>query len=394
MKRITLLICISLPWFTYAQVKFESGYIIDSQGVKKNVLIKNQDWEYNPEKIEFIEHEGAEAKILTYSDVKEFAIGDLKKYVSTLVKVDSSTDDFKMFTSRIAPYWQSKMIFARVLAEGKMNLYSYKTAKYQRFYYKLNTDSITPLVYKRYLAKSDQIGYNKQYIMQLESLLDCGGLNKNINTSYTAQSLSDLISKYNICTNSSGPSYRAEKKLAFMFKATAGINYSSYKATIDGGFLSKTAEFDQKITPRFGLEIEMLLPYWDNRWSIVFDPNYRTYKGTVTKGADEFSVDYSSIELPIGARAHFFLKESNQIFADVFYVGDKNLGDAPIDMDGSIFERKSVPNFGLGVGYNSNRVSTSIRLHSLRNIAANYIALKNSFKNISLIVAYRLIRTK
>jgi hypothetical protein len=395
MKSFIFSVCFFISVGLFAQIKFEKGYLIDAQGTKKDVFIKNLDWENNPEVIEYRVGEVGGVQTLTATDIKEFGIGNTKKFISTFVKVDSSSDVLsKMWISRVAPYWLSRQIFAQVLVDGDMSLYSYKTGKYHRFYYKLKTDSITPLVYKRYLATSGKIGYNKQYIMQLEKLLNCSDLNKKIIATYSAQSLSNLIIRYNQCANSTTTNYRLEKKIQFQFKLTSGVSYSGYKAYIDGGFLSKGAEFEKKITPRFGLEVEMLLPYWNNRFSIVFDPNYRMYKDAMTSGQDTYSVNYTSIELPVGVRTHFFLKGTNQIFADAFFIPDNHLGSSPINIDGNLFNEKSAPNYGIAIGYTSNKFSVSIRAHSLRNIGSEYVALNNSFKSLSLIASYRIFTTK
>jgi hypothetical protein len=375
-----------------AQVKFEKGYFINTQGERKEGFIKNLDWEYNPESFEFKLEEGGSAQKVAVTEAREFAIGKEKKYLSALVKIDSSSDILAKTTLGVAPLWYTKRVFAKVLVDGNMSLYSYRTSGYHRFYYKLKSDSITPLVYKRYL-RSNQMGYNKQYIMQLERLLDCGDLNKKANVNYATEALTDLVNRYNQCTNSSVVNYQLEKKLAFSAKITAGVNYSSYKAFINGGFFTKGADFGKTITPRLGLEMEMLLPYWENRWSIVFDPNYRTYKSEVTSGGDKFSVDYVSIELPAGIRTHFFLKGSKQIFADIYFVVEKHLGDTPINLDGTLYEERSSPNYALSLGYNSNKFSVAVRGYSIRNLAPEYPALNNSFKNISLIASYQLFRS-
>ena len=290
----------------FGQAKFEKGYFVNAQGERIEGLINNLDWEYNPDSFEFKTEEGGATQIVAVAEAREFAIVAEKKFLSAFVKIDSSSDILTKSAKYVAPYWYSKQVFIKVLVDGNMSLYSYRTSGYHRFYYKLKSDSITPLIYKRYFVHSDQLGFNRQYIMQLEKLLDCGDLSKKTNVNYTAEALINLVNQYDQCTNSTTVNYKLEKKLAFSAKLTAGANYSSYRAFIDGGFFSKGADFGQAITPRFGLEIEMLLPYWENRWSIIFDPNYRAYKSEVTSGSDKFSVDYTSIELPLGCSYSFF----------------------------------------------------------------------------------------
>lgn len=385
-----IVILILCPIITKAQVKFESGYYVDTNGNKNECQIKNFDWQYNPTEIEIVEN--GESKKLTLNDILEFSIGLDKKYLNATVSVDTSSDNLLhiKLSSTIRPLWQKQRVFVKVLVEGQMNLYSLNTESYTRFYYRHTTDSITPLVYKQYFVSRSLVGTNKQYLMQLEKLLDCGGLSRNIKSKYTARDLSALVVKYNQCTNSTVSNYKFEKQIKFHVKATIGLNYSSYKASIDGALFPTEADFGYKLTPRFGAELEMMLPYWDNRWSLLFDPNYRTYKSNTEDNGNYYSVDYQSIEMPFGARAHFYVKQNCQIFVDILYIADIHLGNTPISMDGTEFPEKSAPNYGLGIGFSSKRISFSARFNSLRDLAAEYISLNDSFKNFSIITTYKL----
>lgn len=388
MKYIVCLILCSV--IAKAQLKYEPGYYVDIKGNKNECEIKNYDWQYNPSAIEILEN--GQSKTMSSSEVLEFAIGPGKKYISTTVSVDTSSDNLRnmKLSSTIRPLWQKQKVFARVLVEGKMNLYSLKTESYLRLYYKHTTDSITPLVYKKYFVSKSLVGTNKQYLMQLEKLLDCGGLSENIKSKYTAQELSALVTKYNQCTNSLVSNYRFEKRVKFNVKATVGINYSAYKASIDGALFVTEADFGYKVTPRIGAELEMMLPYWENRWSLVFDPNYRTYKADVEEKGNYYSVNYQSIELPLGVRTHFYFKQDLQIFVDILYIADNHLGDTPISMDGTEFHEKSAANYGIGIGFSSKNISISTRFNSLRDISFEYVSLNDSFKNFSLIASYKL----
>jgi hypothetical protein len=392
MNKLVFIASTVLSVSLFAQEKFEKGYIIDAQGVKKDGLIKNLDWEFNPETFQYKSDEKSSTQILGIGDVREFGIGNSKKYISSFVKIDSSSDVLSKTSSRLTPFWHSRRVFMKVLVDGNMSLYSYRTKGYHRFYYKLKSDSITPLIYKRYSVGSSQFAYNKQYIMQLEKLMDCGDLSRTVSVNYMSKPLTDLVSRYNECTNSSTVSYQLERKIALSGKFTIGINSSSYKAYVAAG-LFKGADFNQTITPRFGMEIEMLLPNWENRWSIIFDPNYRIYKSEVTSGGDKFSVDYKSIEIPMGVRTHFFLRRSGQIFADVYFIVDQHLGNTPVKIDNSIFNEKSNPNYALSIGYSSGKLAIALRAHSGRSIASEYRLLDNSFKNVSLIASYGLFKT-
>ncbi|MGI9525792.1 MAG: hypothetical protein ACR2MS_01635 [Weeksellaceae bacterium] len=70
MKKVFLLFIISISFYTHAQITFQSGYIVNNQGQKSEVWIKNIDWINNPTSITYKTNPEAPiqiAEIIDYS---------------------------------------------------------------------------------------------------------------------------------------------------------------------------------------------------------------------------------------------------------------------------------------------------------------------------------------
>lgn len=48
MKKLLFVVILCSYSFTFSQIRFEKGYLINNQDVKSEVLIKNEDWTLNP----------------------------------------------------------------------------------------------------------------------------------------------------------------------------------------------------------------------------------------------------------------------------------------------------------------------------------------------------------
>ena len=134
MKKISFTIILFLSVQIYAQIKFESGYLIDNFGVRKSCFIKNMDWAKNPEEFEYKIIENGEIQKGNLLNVNEFGTDEGNKYIKMVFDFDKSTEIVSQISSTSAPELIKKTGFLKVLVEGKINLYVYNsnfgTAKY------------------------------------------------------------------------------------------------------------------------------------------------------------------------------------------------------------------------------------------------------------------------
>ena len=102
----------------YSQINFEKGHYINNENQKVQCFIKNVDWRNNPKEIYYKLSEDSETKILTIKSVKEFEIYNISKYVSSIVKIDRSSDNLNKLSDKKEPIFSEEELFLKVLVEG------------------------------------------------------------------------------------------------------------------------------------------------------------------------------------------------------------------------------------------------------------------------------------
>tara|TARA_R110002049_G_scaffold248552_1_gene423036 strand:+ start:964 stop:1344 length:381 start_codon:yes stop_codon:yes gene_type:complete len=125
------------------------------------------------------------------------------------------------------------------------------------------------------------------------------------------------------------------------------------------------------------------MPFNRSKWAIIVEPTYQSYK--VKGDVSRRSIDYSSIELPIGIRHYMFINEKSKIFLNGSYIVDFSNGKA------LNLEIKSSGNLGFGVGYKRNdKLSLEFRYHTSRDLFYNFRTTFSNYNTMSLIFGYTL----
>jgi hypothetical protein len=161
-------------------------------------------------------------------------------------------------------------------------------------------------------------------------------------------------------------------------------------------------EMEAKTGFGIGVELEYVFPFNRNKWSVILEPTYQSYKAQQTNNdgsifSDKASVDYSSIEFPMGIRHYFFLNNQSKLFVNAQYIFDYNLTNKFEFIDGmgrpaNTLEGKSAQNFGYGIGYQyNNKYSVEFKYFTGRNILGNYTFWSTNYQNISIIFSYNLL---
>jgi hypothetical protein len=145
-----------------------------------------------------------------------------------------------------------------------------------------------------------------------------------------------------------------------------------------------------------GLELEYIMPFNNNKWSIFTAPNVQFYKNNGTEQISattkiNWAIDYNFIELPFGMRHYMFLNNESKIFIDIAYVMSFPLGDSkltyntaePID-----FNKSS--NFMIGAGYSYKKYSAALKYTFNRGTTSQYTSWNAQYNAIGLILGYKL----
>lgn len=406
MKKIALIIVFVICNQIFSQINFEKGYFINNSNEKVECLIKNTDWNNSPTFFEYKLNNSEEVKKGNIKYFTIFEIYNQVKYVRSIVKIDKSSPRVSELSTVRNPVFVEEELYLRELVSNGLKLFMYKDGEITRFFYQQNNEDITQLVYKPYLVDG-KMAFNKYYINQLRKLLVCNSLKKESieKVDYKEDQLIDIFTKYNQCIN---PNYvetkREGNKGRLNINIRPRINISSLTSINE---LAKTnTDFGTKMSFGIGSEFEYLLPYNKNKFGAFLELNYYTYKNEVTVDATSYvgnklvsSVDYKSIDLPIGIRYYSFINDKSKVFFNLAYIfAFESNFDSKLEqkrIDGSIInslKTNNLSNYTIGAGYNyNNKYGIEIRYFFESNITTSYAFQVTNLNNISIILSYNIL---
>ncbi len=389
MKLKITMIILFLGLNSLAQIKFEKGYFITNDGQKVEGLIKNNDWLQNPNYLIYKKTIDAEQKKLTLKEVKGFGVYDSSKYIKAIVNIDKSSNLLKELTEFKEPKFEKEEIFLKVLIEGDANLFSYKNGNLVRFFFNKNNSEIEQLIFKKYKTIEDKIAVNDKFKQQLWVSLKCKNISFKTfkNLDYKENDLIHFFERYYNCIQSEYISFKKNKNQdLFNLTLRAGLNSSSL-STGNTAFDADSPyfpDFGNQLGLRLGVELEFIMPFNKNKWGIIIEPTYQSFKADVDQ-KNSTSVDYSSIELPIGVRHYFFLNKTSKLYANGSIIIDFSNGELLSQ------EIQSSSNFGFGIGYKSHeKYSLEFRYHTNRDLFNNYLNNFSEYKTMSIIFGYTI----
>lgn len=410
MKTQILLLFLFVNTAINAQNRFESGYLIQNDGNRIECYIKNIDWFNNPTEIEYkLTQESKDAKVVNVANIKEFGIESGVIYKRFSVDLDMSSNNMVYMSKKIEPEFETRTLLLKQLVGGKANLYFYEGEGISRFFYKLdNQTEVKPLINKKYKITNQEVGLNAEFRSTLYYDLKCDDISAldSRKLQYDKKDLVEFFLKYNNCFGSESVVYKKNSKGSgsFNFKIKAGLASNKVK-TKNGqsnifGNTNVKGEVGSDIILRLGFEVEYILPFNNNKWSVFTDPAYQSYNNTgesIRIGSsgivnrNEITVNYDYIEIPIGVKHFVFLNNSNKLFANAGFV-------VSIDLDGEIkfsqlsnIEVNSIGNLFFGIGYDyKNKYMIELRVATARNISKNIRTTKVTYSGISLNLGYTI----
>ncbi|GGX31699.1 outer membrane beta-barrel protein [Aquimarina muelleri] len=390
----------------FSQTKYEKGYFIDNAGVKTECFIKNKDWLYNPSEINYKISKDSTNKTLLISQIKEFSIAENSKYRRFEVNVNQYKKNIKKLDYNKEPKFLKKTVLLKYLIDGKASLYMYQENNQKQYFYSIDNDSIMPLVYKEYKMSNTQIAKNKKYHQQLWN--DVKHNNSKISdvqkNEYTKKDLAKHFNIYN--SENKEESFidytKKSNKNLFNLSIRPGIEITSFSVTnISTG---KQTDFDNNLGVRLGLEAEFILPFNNNKWSFFIEPTYHHSK-TEAKDIQYFQIlalgitkvtnakfSYQSLQIPIGLRYGFFIKNNSKIFINAAYSRNINFNSKIESSDENSLDikGKSSDTFVLGVGYKyKDKYSIEARLPSKSNFFESS-SWNSNYQSPSIIFGYRI----
>lgn len=407
MKKIYILFLMLVFTGLNAQIKFESGYFIKSDGERVECLIRNSEWKDNPSEFEYRMAENAEIQKGDLKTVKEFGVYDVSKYLRAEVDLDRSSDNVADLNTNRNPKYERETLFLNVLIEGDASLYSYVSGNLFRFFYSMSDGEIKPLIYKRYLAINDKgeqrIAKNEQYKSQLRTDLQCDlALSDKIrNLDYKSNILIGFFKEYNNCKNSEIVEFTGKGKTVFHLSIRPRMNSTSMRY-VNRTDKSLDIPFENKTGFSAGIEIEMLLPFNKGKWAIYAEPSFISYKSDetveykkVSGGILDVHAQYSALELGVGGRHYMYLSPESKLFLGFTYLMDFGVGENYLERrrnDGSLFERIDIEGvkyrFGFSAGYKlMDKFSIELRAETKEKVYFSTYKDIN-YNNFSVILGY------
>ena len=387
----------------YSQIKYEAGYIIDSNGMKSEVLIQNVDWKANPISINYKRNQDGEVIKATVNEIKEFEVGNFH-YIAAIVNVDQSSHITRDLSTKKDPELKEETHFLRYLVNGPANLYILDGNNIM-YFYNIEEGAIEPLVYKRY-NENGKILSNNQFRQQLFSNVQCGSMNvSNVqNLDYRKDALTSYFADYNSCKDENYV-FQSSKRMGdfnLSIKAGAGLGNLS----VERGLNAKGLEMND-VEYRASVELEYVFPFNRNKWATYFEPAYRSFTGE-EKLTREFNADltaqYTSVELGLGARHYLFLNEDSKLFLSLGYVYDIPVGsevvfantNRNVDPVLSDFKSSSSINVGFGLNFKNKYLIEAKYLMNrpfdgFKEVPGNYyLDWRSNYSAFTLLVGYRL----
>lgn len=387
----------------YGQDTYQQGYFIKNNGEKINCLIKNMDWENNPTSFNYKLSESSPKETTTIEQVQEFEITNFAKYQRFKVKVDTSRSEINYLSDNQAPDYKEMTLFLKLLVSGKANLYFYHKANMNRFFIQIDSLPIEQLIYKKYSDKDDLIKSNNLYKNQLISYLKCDKISGQefIRTEYNTKSLTNIFLKYNSCFGQESINYVSKpKRDVFNIGIRTGINIADLTIKGTSGVSNVlNTNFETSITPRIGLDVEIVLPFRNNRWAIAFEPNYQYYKkeqifnNIFPNRGEIVKSKYNSVEFPISLRHYIFISKNTKIFFNASFVTDIPI-KSKIDYDINREDLRIIVSnsfaFGLGIHF-FNKYHFEGRYGLSRNLT-NQNAYEANYQLLSFVLGYNFLR--
>ncbi|MDH5368104.1 MAG: tRNA modification GTPase, partial [Cyclobacteriaceae bacterium] len=337
------------------------------------------------------------------ASVKEFGVYGFSKYIRKNVKIDRSSNDYKKLTYEKDPILKQEVLFLKVIIEGKASLYYYEDRDIKRFFYSVTDTSINQLIHKRYLV-DNSVAHNNRFRQQIAIDVRCAETNMNSlkKVTYNLKILEKYFIKHNSCIGDTTMiSFNKSKSDLLNLKITSGINMTSMSLDNhyydDVYFNTIDFPFKENINLRFGFELEFIMPFHKNIWGITIEPTFQqlnTEKEFTSSifGTRTASIEFRSVEFPIGLRHYIFLNDKSKLFLNGIYIPYLSFDfDSKINVESvstlDIFAKHS---FAFGGGFEHDRVSLEVRYYLRRELLSRYWYWSTDYNRLSFIVGYKI----
>lgn len=400
-----LVLLISLNIF--AQKHFEKGYIIDNEGNKKECLINNLDWKYNPKSIKYMDKAEGIEMIANVDEIQEFSIGNNILFQRFTVLMDRTTNNLNILKGKKDPEFHEETVLLKSIIKSDVSLYSYKESGLQRYFYQEADSLPIQLVYLRYIQGTNDVKENNLYKQQLlklfkEFVINPSDLN---DIEYNDADLTKIFINYN---KSEENEMVQNKDVDRKVKYKLGINVASrfQKLTLNNNFnnYNHNIKFDGEFVLNPGFEMVLILPFNNDKWEFSFSPNFYQYKtvekwdyidtGTIVH-TTEVEVDLSVIEIPFSLRYNLISNDNQKLFIGASLLYTKDFNSYIFDrMDNDRLKIEVIQAFdsSIKLGYEYKKFSLEFNYYLSNKLKAAGYSWDNEYTNFGIKGIYYFIK--
>lgn len=394
----------------FAQINYEKGYIVNQEGERIECLILNVDWLHNPTEIKYKMDESGGVLSGSPLTLKEFGVLGGAKFISALVKIDTSGVFTGTMSQTRYPEWTEETVFLKEIVNGTASLYYFSNQRYKRFFFNVKNGPINQLVYKEYSIDSRTFSTNNDYMQQLWNEVKCSDtrIDQVKSLRYLEPELKSYFKKFNKCSGDvddvAANSVDTKKRDRDVLNLKFAIGLNSANASISNSAYSiENAELRGKSDLRLGLEAEFVLPFNSNKWSVLFEPTYQSFNAEGESTFYHYKVSYKFFDLPIGLRYYSFIDEKIKLFFNAHFnptllgsSGDKIQRTIKgYSGPGDEIEMKiKFGGYALGVGFEVFRFSGEVRYYSAMDLTSQYVYREVLYKRLSVIFGYKFVKLK
>ncbi|HLN95445.1 MAG TPA: hypothetical protein VK183_07395 [Flavobacterium sp.] len=389
-----------LSFSSFSQTRFLDGYYINKQGARAECLVAQADYDKANDtgaQLEFRKDASAPIETISMSEVKEFGIGTVMKFIRAEVELeDSSLYDASLPVSG-EPLWKVKSLLLRVWVEGNASLYSYLSEKGEKFFFSVADKgiSITQLLFMRWHPEEVVFKERKDFQQQLFRNLACVGwpVADFKKLTYDERDLRRFFQQANAkCGGgSSFLVFRNNVDNPFQIRLTAEMALRTMRISAS----NSVGEYLNDSFAAFNPGIECEIVAFSGRFTGVVGIDFFKLNATpdpiITPGSvpniyyeTSSRIDMAVINVPIGARYYIWNSIRNRVFVDVSLVFCKPMGEISLTRSMYVQGELAVAqvyrdlldtnfSFNFGAGYTFNKKwGARVILGTQRNYLTSY----------------------
>ena len=314
---LVLLLVAFLPGILFGQRSFETGYMVDRNGNREVVEIRNDHWRFNPEAIH-IRRAADQAEIsVPTAALDEFGIPGKARFVNRLVAIEKSVSS-RRDPLPARPVQEVERVLLRVEVEGAAELYSYRTPRVSKYFLAENQGRPIQLIYTFSRRADGHVTENRTYVRQLARLTGCpSAAGEPAAPRYELAAIREVVRAHNACIagtdqivyDNPGPARLSPRITPFAGITGTGLRLRDRQA---GDPLPDAAH---RTALRGGVELEYALPRAAGAWAVLLRPGYYGFRASAAAGESAFELTYRAVELPFSVRYAYRLRPHLQLFA-------------------------------------------------------------------------------